>query len=54
MANNKHLTADNRITIQTMLNHKSSFKSIACVLDKDPSTIPRRFVLILYSVESAV
>lgn len=41
MANNKHLTADNRITIQTMLNHKSSFKSIACVLDKDPSTISK-------------
>ena len=41
MANNKHLTADNRSTIQTMLNDKASFKAIAIALDKDPSTISK-------------
>ncbi|WP_405322133.1 IS30 family transposase [Frisingicoccus sp.] len=41
MANNKHLTIDNRCTIQTMLNDKASFKAIADVLDKDPSTISK-------------
>lgn len=41
MANNKHLTADNRCTIQTMLNDRASFKDIAAALDKDPSTISR-------------
>lgn len=41
MANNKHLTIDNRCTIQTMLNDKASFKAIAEVLDKDPSTISK-------------
>lgn len=41
MPNNKHLTMDNRCTIQTMLNDKASFKAIADVLDKDPSTISK-------------
>lgn len=41
MANNKHLTNDNRCTIQTMLNEKASFKAIADTLDKDPSTISK-------------
>ena len=41
MANNKHLTPDNRSTIQTMLSRKASFKEIADVLDKDPSTISK-------------
>ena len=41
MANNKHLTLDNRFTIQAMLNDKASFKAIADVLDKDPSTISK-------------
>lgn len=41
MANNKHLTTDNRCTIQTMLNDKASFKAIAVALDKDPSTISK-------------
>lgn len=41
MANNKHLTLDNRFTIETMLNNKSSFKAIADALDKDPSTISK-------------
>lgn len=39
MANNKHLTLDNRITIEAMLHDKASFKAIADALDKDPSTI---------------
>lgn len=41
MADNKHLTADNRSTIQTMLNHKATFKAIADTLNKDPSTISK-------------
>lgn len=41
MANNKHLTTDNRCTIQTMLNDRASFKAIADALDKDPSTISK-------------
>lgn len=41
MANNKHLTADDRCTIQTMLSNKASFKAIADALDKDPSTISK-------------
>ena len=41
MANNKHLTSDNRCTIQTMLGDKASFKQIAKTLDKDPSTISK-------------
>lgn len=40
MTNNKHLTQDNRCTIQTMLSDKDSFKSIAEVLDKDPLKPP--------------
>lgn len=48
MANNKHLTLDNRITIESMLKHKTTFTKIADVLDKDPSTISKeiRFHLI--------
>lgn len=41
MANNKHLTLDNRSTIEVMLNNKSSFRAIADALDKDPSTISK-------------
>ena len=41
MPNNKHLTLDNRTTIETMLNLQSSFKEIATALDKDPSTISK-------------
>lgn len=41
MPNNKHLTLDNHCTIQSMLNEKASFKAIADVLDKDPSTISK-------------
>ena len=39
MANNKHLTLEDRITIEDMLHDKASFKAIADALDKDPSTI---------------
>jgi len=48
MANNKHLTADNRCTIQTMLNDKASFKAIADALDKDRPPFQKKFALILY------
>lgn len=41
MANNKHLTLDERITIETMLKEKHSFKDIAVALDKDPTTISK-------------
>ncbi len=41
MANNKHLTLDDRTTIALMLKEKASFRAIASVLDKDPSTISK-------------
>lgn len=41
MPNYKHLTLDNRITIESMLNTQSSFREIATALDKDPSTISK-------------
>lgn len=41
MANNKHLTLDNRSIIEAMLNKKASFRAIADVLDKNPSTISK-------------
>ena len=41
MPNNKHLTLDNRTTIETMLDLQASFKEIAAALDKDPSTISK-------------
>ena len=41
MPNNKHLTLDNRITIESMLNTQSSFREIAAALNKDPSTISK-------------
>lgn len=50
MANNKHLTLEDRIAIQTMLNERSSFSKIARTLDKNPNTISReiknRFVCV--------
>ncbi len=41
MANNKHLTLDDRLTIESMLKEKYSFKDIASVLSKDPTTISK-------------
>lgn len=41
MANNKHLTLDDRLTIESMLKQKSTFKDIASVLAKDPTTISK-------------
>jgi len=41
MANNKHLTLDDRITIQTMLNERSTLSRIATALNKNPNTISR-------------
>ncbi len=41
MAKHKHLTLSNRITIESMLHEKASFKSIGLALDKDPTTISK-------------
>lgn len=41
MADNKHLTQDNRSCIQVMLNNRASFREIADALDKSPSTISK-------------
>ena len=41
MANSKHLSMDDRIKIETSLASKESFKHIARLLDKDPSTISK-------------
>ena len=41
MAKHKHLTLSNRITIESMLHAKTSFKSIGLALDKDPTTISK-------------
>jgi len=41
MANNKHLDATARSYIESMLNNKASFSSIAKDLHKDPSTISK-------------
>ena len=52
MANNKHLTFDNRITIESMLKHKTTFAKIAKTLDKDPSTISKEIRLHRYSLRT--
>lgn len=39
MANNRHLTLDQRIQIEKMLGERSAFSHIARSLDKHPSTI---------------
>ena len=41
MADNKHLTLEQRITIQEMLRARSTFRDIAAELQKDPSTISK-------------
>lgn len=41
MNNNKHLTLDSRIIIETQLNERSSFKGIAALLGKDCTTISK-------------
>ena len=41
MSKNKHLTLENRITIQTELNKGTSFKGIASLLDKECTTISK-------------
>ena len=40
MPNYKHLTLDNRITIESMLNAQSSFREIATALDKEYAWLP--------------
>ena len=42
MANQKHLTALDRITIENGLKNNDSFKAIAKKLDKDCTTILKR------------
>ena len=49
MAKNKHLTFDNRNTIESMLKHKTTFAKIAKAIDKDPSTISKEIRLHCYS-----
>lgn len=46
---NKHLTYDDRNTIESMLKHKTSFREIGKVLDKDPSTISKEIQLHRYA-----
>lgn len=41
MANNKHLSFEDRLTIESMLKEKHSFKDIGLTLDKDPTTISK-------------
>ncbi len=41
MPKNKHLTFEQRLTIQEMLHEKKSFRDIAASLGKDPSTISK-------------
>lgn len=41
MANNKHLTLDNRSIIESMLKDNSSFMEIGNALEKDPTTISK-------------
>lgn len=45
MADNKHLTLDQRISIQEMVSRACSFKAIADSLGKDPSTISKEIRL---------
>lgn len=44
MPNNKHLTLDNRTTIETMLNLQSSFKEIAAAWTKSLPLVPKKYV----------
>lgn len=41
MPNQKHLTLEDRSIIASMLKDKATFKEIANILDKDPSTISK-------------
>ena len=41
MAKNTHLTYDDRLTIQSSLADRLSFKAIGLILGKDPSTIAK-------------
>lgn len=41
MANKKHLTLNDRIIIETMLNQKASFRNIADAIAKNPTSISR-------------
>ena len=41
MANQKHLTLNERFSIASMLEDECSFKHIGLILDKDPTTISK-------------
>lgn len=41
MAKNAHLTLDERLTIQSSLADRLSFKAIGLIIGKDPSTIAK-------------
>ena len=41
MANNKHLSLSDRITIESMLEKHHTFKEIGSFLDKNPTTISK-------------
>ena len=41
MSNNLHLTLDERNIIEQELNNNNSFRNIAILLDKDPTTISK-------------
>ena len=49
MAKNTHLTLEDRIIIEVSLKNGESFAEIGRKLEKDPSTISRKFVIILRS-----
>ena len=59
MANQKHLTALDRITIENGLKNNDSFKAIAKKLDKDCTTISKEvknnlFVKLVHSVVPSI
>ena len=48
MSNQKHLTLNSRITIETLLNQGNNFKYIATVLEKDCTTISKEIKKHIY------
>ena len=41
MADQKHLTFDQRLSVETLLKERKNFRQIAAILDKDPATISK-------------
>ena len=50
MSNQKHLTLNSRITIETLLNQGNNFKYIATVLEKDCTTISKEIKKHIYNI----